>query len=71
MEAVLPTLSLLIEVIIVVFSVSGRKRVELGLLDARCQRVGAVDVLHVAMVAPAPLATGMGQPTLTNTDDQL
>jgi hypothetical protein len=43
----------------VVFYAPGLKRVELGFMDARHQRDGAVDALHVAMEAPDPMATSM------------
>jgi hypothetical protein len=70
MEVMLLTLSVLTEAAAIIISALGQKRVELGLLDTRCQRDGAVDALHVVMEAPGPLATGMGYPTRPNVDDQ-
>jgi hypothetical protein len=70
MEVVLLTQSLFTVVVVAAFPAPGR-RVQLGLLDAQRQRVGAMDVLHSTMVAPGPLATGTNLPTRPFTGDRL
>jgi hypothetical protein len=63
MEVVVLPVNLLTVATVVAVTVPGRRRVALGLLDARRQRVGAMGTHLTAMVAPGPLATGMSQPT--------
>jgi hypothetical protein len=70
MEVVLLTQSLLTVVVVAAFPAPER-RVQLGLLDAQRQRIGAMDVLHSTMVAPGPLATGTNLPTRPFTGDRL
>jgi hypothetical protein len=70
MEVVLLTQSLLTVVVVAAFPAPER-RVQLGLLDAQRQRVGAMDVLHSTMVASGPLATGTNLPTRPFTGNRL
>jgi hypothetical protein len=69
---VLPV-NLLTEATVITVVVPGRRRVALGLLDAKCQSVGAMGTLLAAVVAPPPPppVMGMSQPTRPNTDDRL
>jgi hypothetical protein len=69
MEVILLTVSVLTEATVITVPMLGWRRVELGLLDARSQRVGAMDAIHKDVVASGSPATGMSQPAPPNADN--
>jgi hypothetical protein len=69
MEVMLLTLSVLTEATDITVPMLGWRRVELGLLDARSQRVDAMDAVHKDVVASGSLAMGMSQPAPPNADN--